>query len=64
MNVSSKKKFRSHGRWGVAGAMTTGLRGGAKGKGERDFHCLGCYVQSNITYTTRDPCYISWKVKG
>lgn len=39
MNVSPKKKKkrnRSHGRWGVAGAMTTGLRG-AKGRGKGIF---------------------------
>lgn len=37
MNVSSKKKNRSHGRWGVAGAMTTGLRGGQRGRGKGIF---------------------------
>lgn len=64
MNVSSKKKKSFAWEVGGCGGNDNWFTGGAKGKGERDFHCLGCYVQSNITYTTRDPCYISWKGKG
>lgn len=58
---SKKKKIYSHGRGVGNGNMFMGWKEGSM------LTCLGCYVHSNITYTTRDgwiPLYFLKKEGG